>query len=201
MTAPDFDRLFDHSDDPWGYRTRWYERRKRDLTLAALPRERYARGFEPGCANGELSAALATRCDALVVADATVAAVELARARLAPLQHVQVQACRVPDAWPEGSFDLIVISELAYYLAPELLPRLAALTASTLRRGGTVLACHWRPRIADARQTGDEVHARLGERIGLPWAGGWVDADFRIDVWADDNQTVAEREGLRDAGG
>ena len=46
-----FDELFQGNDDPWAFKQRWYERRKRALTLAALPRERYASVFEPGCAN------------------------------------------------------------------------------------------------------------------------------------------------------
>ncbi|NYS43147.1 SAM-dependent methyltransferase, partial [Pseudomonas syringae pv. actinidiae] len=61
-----FDELFRNNDDPWAFKKRWYERRKRALTLAALPRERYRAIFEPGCANGELSADLAERCDTLV---------------------------------------------------------------------------------------------------------------------------------------
>ena len=36
MTDGYFDRLFETSDDPWAFRQRWYERRKRALTLAAL---------------------------------------------------------------------------------------------------------------------------------------------------------------------
>ena len=60
-----FDGLYKSSDDPWNLREGWYERRKRSLTLALLPRPRYRNAFEPGCANGELTAELATRCDAL----------------------------------------------------------------------------------------------------------------------------------------
>ena len=56
-----FEQLFEHDEDPWAFRTRWYEQRKRDLTLACLPRQYYTRIFEPACANGELSAALAER--------------------------------------------------------------------------------------------------------------------------------------------
>lgn len=61
-TAGYFDELYKSSDDPWHLRDGWYERRKRSLTLALLPRPRYRNAFEPGCANGELAAGLATRC-------------------------------------------------------------------------------------------------------------------------------------------
>src|ERR1700712_2065045 len=72
-----FDAMFQASADPWKYKERWYEERKRALTLACLPQRRYASGYEPGCANGELSAALAGRCDRLLISDGTAAAAEL----------------------------------------------------------------------------------------------------------------------------
>ena len=37
-----FAELFAASDDPWAFRSRWYEKRKRDLVMAALPREGFA---------------------------------------------------------------------------------------------------------------------------------------------------------------
>ena len=32
-----FDQLYQDNDDPWHYQQRWYEQRKRQLCLAALP--------------------------------------------------------------------------------------------------------------------------------------------------------------------
>ena len=196
-TLADFDALFAQSDDPWGFRSRWYEARKRALTMAALPHRRYLHAFEPGCANGELSAALAERCDALLAADANPRAVALARARLAGAPHVSVRALHVPDEWPEGRFDLIVISELAYYLTPPQLARLVVRVRRSLAAHGVVLGCHWRPRIEDALQLGDEVHASFDSHLGLPRLGGWRDDDFVLDVWGADPRSVARREAGR----
>ena len=108
-----FEDLFAGSDDPWGFRTRWYESRKRALTLACLPAARYARAFEPGCANGELTAALATRCDQVLASDGVAAAVLLAQQRLngLGLTNVSVAQAWVPQDWPAQTFDLIVFSE------------------------------------------------------------------------------------------
>ena len=69
LPADYFARMYGGSDDPWGFRTRWYEERKRAVTLAALDRPRYRRGFEPGCSVGVLTAGLAERCDALLASD------------------------------------------------------------------------------------------------------------------------------------
>ena len=47
-----FADLYAGGDDPWQTRTSWYERRKRDVVLACLPRDRYAHAAEPGCGLG-----------------------------------------------------------------------------------------------------------------------------------------------------
>lgn len=81
----DFDGLFESNDGPWQMKQRWYEARKRALTLACLPRARCESGYEPGCADGELSAGLAERCDRLLISDGAAAAVALAQRRASPI--------------------------------------------------------------------------------------------------------------------
>jgi len=191
-----FDALFDAGDDPWRFRTRWYEARKRALTLACLPAPRYASAYEPACANGELSAALASRCDQLLVSDVADRAVALARARLRVFEHVTVSKACLPRDWPETTFELIVLSEFCYYLDTTDLRTLAQQVLASLRPGGTVLACHWRRQIAGGLLNGDQVHEILGEQLSLPHLCGVVEPDLRIDVWSLDPRSVAEREGL-----
>ncbi len=189
-----FEQMFEASDDPWAFRTRWYEARKRQLTLASLPSRRYARAYEPGCANGELSAALASRCDRLSVSDAAAAAVALARRRLASLPQVDVRQLATPLEWPEGEFDLVVVSELGYYLSRPLLLSLADKALQSLTPWGVILACHWRAPIEGCEHAGDVVHQILGARLRLPVLAHHVEADFVIDVWSADPRSVAERE-------
>jgi SAM-dependent methyltransferase len=191
-----FDALYDACDDPWGFRNRWYERRKRLLTMAMLPRERYRRAFEPGCGNGELSAQLADRCDNLLAADLNETAVRLAAERVAATPHVQVECRSVPQDWPDGSFDLIVISELAYYLDASGLDQLAERIKSALTPDGTLLACHWRRPFDAAPQTAACVHALLDARCGLTRLVRHEDPDVLLDVWSHDSRSVAEQEGL-----
>jgi SAM-dependent methyltransferase len=190
-----FNGLYQESDDPWLLRDRWYERRKRALTLAALPDARYPRAFEPGCASGELSAALAQRCDALLAADLSPQAVELARRRLDRYTHVEVRRIAVPDHWPEGSFGLIVLSELGYYLDPGQLMRLAARARQSLAPGGTVLACHWRRFIDGWPHCGDDVHFILADALALPRLSHYHDDDMVLEVWSSDAASVHQREG------
>lgn len=192
-----FDAMFATDDDPWRFKSRWYEARKRALTLAALPARHYVNAFEPGCANGELSATLAERCDRLLAMDGAERAVALAIERLAGLRHVTVSQGWMPQAWPAGErFDLIVISELGYFLTPAALDALAQRTRDALLPGGTVLACHWRRAIEGCELAGDEVHQRLHAGLNMPHLAEWVDADLRLAVWCQDSRSVGEREGL-----
>ena len=190
-----FDAMFKKSDDPWGFKTRWYERRKRALTLASLPRERYEHGFEPGCANGELSAKLATRCGHLLASDGIDKAVALARERLRDLRNVEVRKAWLPQDWPKDKFDLIVLSEFLFYLKPGVVEEIAQLAQASLAPHGTLLACHWRHPIEGCELTGDDAHAILERVVGLPKQSHILEPDLRLDVWAA-GPTVAEREHL-----
>jgi SAM-dependent methyltransferase len=191
-----FDALYAECDDPWGFRNRWYERRKRLLTLAMLPRERYRHAFEPGCANGELAAQLAMRCDHLLALDLNETAVRLARERLADVPNVRIECGGVPQAWPAEQFDLIVLSELAYYLDDANLEQLMVCVRQTLSGDGTLLACHWRRAFDEAPQTAARVHALLDTNCGLTRLARYEDADVLLDVWTRDTRSVAELEGL-----
>ena len=196
FTPDHFDAMFATNDDPWSYKTRWYEARKRDLTLACLPAARYASGYEPGCANGELSAALAQRCDRLLISDGSPEAIFAARERMRHLPHVETRQAWLPGQWPDERFDLIVISEWAYYLGADDLDTLALKIEASMAPGGTLVVCHWRRPISDCELHGDAVNQRLGSRLGWPRLVGLEDADFRLDVWSSDARSVAEREGF-----
>ena len=75
-----FDQMY-RRPDPWDYESSWYEQRKYALTLAALRRERYENGFEPGCSIGVLTELLAPRCRHLLAADFHDGALARAHAR------------------------------------------------------------------------------------------------------------------------
>lgn len=192
-----FDGLFSGNDDPWAFRQRWYEQRKRAITLAALPRPHYRAIFEPGCANGELSAELASRCDRLLCCDTSAAAVALARTRLSLLDHAEVRQSRLPGEWPEEKFDLIVISEIGYYLDADDLKRLIVLAEQSLTADGQLLACHWRPPIDGCPLNARQVHDLLHEHLHLPRLVLHQEADFLLELWSREPRSVAALEGLR----
>jgi SAM-dependent methyltransferase len=195
-----FEALYRASPDPWSFRDRWYEQRKRMLTVAALPRPAYRAVFEAGCSIGELTALLAPRCDALLASDLVAEAVHTATGRLAEFPHVTVDRRRLPHEWPTGRFDLVVISELGYYLKPVVLQALFRRARASLAEDGTILLCHWRPPVGDYPLPGEEVHAafrRFAEGAALRRLVGHSEDDFLLDVWSLDPRSVATAEGLR----
>jgi hypothetical protein len=197
LPAGYFARMYAESEDPWGFRSRWYESRKRDVTLAALTRPRYRRAFEPGCSIGVLTAGLADRCDEVVATDVDDQALAAARAGLATRDHVQVGRGAMPHDWPAGMFDLVVLSELGYYLSPEDLDLLLDRVVASLAPRATLLACHWRHPVAGYPATGDEVHARLLARPELVRAVAHEEEDFRVDLLTlGAAPSPARREGL-----
>ncbi|MGH3875336.1 MAG: class I SAM-dependent DNA methyltransferase [Pseudonocardiaceae bacterium] len=200
LPAGYFDVLYATTTDPWGFRTRWYEQRKYACALAALPQQRYHCGYEPGCSIGVFTAHLAARCDRLLATDVAEAPLGTARDRLAQAPHVEVERRGVPDDWPSGRFDLVVISELGYYLDPVDLRRLWAAATGALEPGGTLLAVHWRHPVPDYPQTGDTVHDALAAQPGLGRLVEHVEEDFRLDVYLRTPppvRSVAAQTGLR----
>lgn len=195
-----FDPLFAQSPDPWHFEGSWYEARKRGLLLASLPRLRYASAFEPGCAGGFVSEHLARRCDRLLAWDGAARAVAHAARRLQNQPGAQAAHGWVPDQWPEGAFDLIVLGELLYYLDEPGIERLAQRCRATLLAsapGATLAACHWLHPFEGFPLGGARVHDLLQEHLQIPRIAQWRDADFCLDVWSTDPQSVAQREGRR----
>jgi LmbE family N-acetylglucosaminyl deacetylase/SAM-dependent methyltransferase len=184
--AEDAERLFDavhaRDEDPWHYTSSWYEHRKRTLTLAALPAGSYAAGLEIGCSIGTLSAELAPRCGRFLAVDASSTAVDRAARRLAHLPAARTRHLTVPNEWPDGSFDLIVVSEVGYYLSPAELAGLFDRIEGALMPGGTLVLCHWRHPVSGWELDGDSVHAAARQQLG--WTGGGIyrERDFVLEI-------------------
>ena len=173
--------------DPWGADARWYERRKRDLLLAALPRPRFRHVLEVGCSTGALTEALADRADRVLAVDRSVAALDAARRRLAGREHVTLADLDVPTTWPDdGSFDLVVVSEVGYFLSPAAVDGLVGRIASTLAIDGVVVLCHWRHPVEGWVLDADDVHRRFAEGPLPPVQATYLDRDVEIRVHADE---------------
>lgn len=186
-----FDSIFREHDDPWEYSTSWYERRKRDLTLASLPRRRYVSGFEPACAIGVLTIELAQRCDRLLSCDISPIAVSRAQSRTSATSNVRVERREIPAQWPNAAFDLIVLSEFLCFASDEAIRQTAAKAKSGLMPGGAIVMCHWRHPMQAGDMLADEVHELFGEALKLPRVVRHEEMDFLLEVWTHEGHSVA----------
>ncbi|WP_130177029.1 bifunctional PIG-L family deacetylase/class I SAM-dependent methyltransferase [Cryobacterium sp. SO1] len=197
LSAGFFDDFYAGSRDPWGFETRWYEARKRALTLAALPLPRYSAALELGCSIGVLSRDLADRSDTLLATDINEQALAVARERLTDLPGVRVERWALPGEWPAGTFDLVVLSEIGYYCSPADLAVLLQRCRQSLGPNGTLVACHWRHPVGEYPLGGDDVHAALAALPGLDRTVQHLERDFVLEVYEPSPApSVAQREGL-----
>lgn len=180
--ARTFDRLYGGGADPWGVRDSDYERRKYDATLRALPRPRYDSLLELGCGIGVLTEDLMRRAERVTGVDVSAEALRQARARLGPA--VTLVLGELPDAWPQGRYDAVVISEVLYFLSAEEIAACARLAVRDAVPGADCLLVNWTgPN--DLPLDGDAAADRF---IGIVAASGWErvvqqrEEQFRIDL-------------------
>jgi len=189
--ATQFDRMYDGGDDPWSFDGSFYEERRRALVLALLGCRRYGRALEIGCADGRLTEALLARCDDVVALDTSHRAVTAARRR-AP--GAVVEQGVAPGDLPPGPFDLVLLSEVGYFLTPlELVATLRRCEAS-LAPGGELVLCHWQHPTDQVPLDGALVHEQAGSALRLRRRATYLDDDLRIEVWGD-SDSLARREG------
>jgi 2-polyprenyl-3-methyl-5-hydroxy-6-metoxy-1,4-benzoquinol methylase len=156
-----FQRIYAASEDPWNYRNSDYERAKRDAVIKALARRRFRSGLEVGCSIGRLTHRLADCCDQLLGVDFIDKALAAARVTCGKQPWVSFRNVQVPRGWPEGQFDLIVLSEVLYFLSSEDSLSLVALCKHSLAADGVILLVNWLDKSPDDPCSGDEAALRF----------------------------------------
>jgi predicted TPR repeat methyltransferase len=177
-----FDELYAADADPWQFASSAYEQAKYAETMAALPDSRSASAFEVGCSIGVLTRQLAGRCERLLAVDIAEKPLEEARARCVDLPHVAFARMDVPRAWPDAQFDLIVLSEVLYYLAPADIAATACRVQDSITLGGTVILVHWTG-VTNYPCGGDEavtLFARANKNFLRP-TKSFRTAEYRLD--------------------
>ncbi|WP_185984785.1 bifunctional PIG-L family deacetylase/class I SAM-dependent methyltransferase [Aureimonas mangrovi] len=167
--AEHFAELYAEGGDPWHVRSSAYELEKREAAVNLLGERRYPRMLEAGCGEGHLTAAL-------LQAGITAQAIGFDRE---PLIVDRANAMgwgssarfvtgTMPDAMPAGGYDLIVFSEVLYFLGEAELTQLAAQVRDLLNPGGSVLAVCYRGRTdtpLSGRDALDFFAAALGDEF------------------------------------
>lgn len=168
-TPKRFDLLYKlGKGDPWRTENAPYEDRKRADLLSML-RERYTSILDAGCGTGTLTRLLAQHGPVLGV-DASAVAIE--HARKAGGTGVHYEAADLTTADLNGPYDLIVASEVLYYLVPEQRDAVIGNLTRALTSGGQFVVA--------GGKGDDRVIPILEARSDLRFAGEVVRDQ---DVW------------------
>lgn len=183
----DLNALYAATDDPWDFRTSPYEAGKFTATVAALPRPRYAHALELGCGNGELARRIALRCDVYTGIDAV--EIPLAAARRA-VPHGRFVRGFLPCPLPDGPYDLILLSEILYFLDRDSIATLASQLDAD-HPGADIVAVTWCGPSGNAieGEAAVDCYANGSARTRFPFKR--THSDFRIDRFAP--LTVSDR--------
>lgn len=174
-----FEQMYASSSDPWHLTDRSYERRKYELTIASLPDREFERAYEPACSVGVLTELLVKRCGTVIASDSVPRALELARERLPGVEFFEGT---LPGAWPGGTVDLVVLSEILYFLSAT--DRAATIDGarSALQPGGVLISVHWRHSFAEAECDGDQAQRELLAAPGFERLVWHEERDFTLTV-------------------
>jgi predicted TPR repeat methyltransferase len=180
-----FEKMYRENPDPWQFETSEYEAKKYAATIATLSHSRYRSALEIGGSIGVLTEKLADRCDNLLSIDVSETAQEKAIQRCQYLSQVRFQIMQVPQQFPDESFDLILVSEVGYYLSLPDLQKTQAHILNHLQLGGHLLLVHWTLYARDYPLSGDDVHEsflRLSPK-SLHHVVGQREEQYRLDLF------------------
>jgi SAM-dependent methyltransferase len=160
------DQFFDSGGDPFGFDVNPDEQTKFRRTLEVCGDGNLGRVLEIGCAVGTFTELLAPRATDLLAIDVSEAAIQQAKERMSGHPHVHLEVRDLPAAFPDGPFDLIVASDVLYYLTVDDLETCLSLIEQRLAPGGALVSVHYRPRVGTLL-SGDELHDFLADHTKM----------------------------------
>lgn len=137
--AAHFDRLYAGGGDPWHAKTSPYEAEKRQASVGALAGRRYRRALDIGCGEGLLTRLLLETGAAETVVGVDGEPAIVARATAAAVPGASFVTGRMPGDLPPGPFDLVVLSEVLYFLDERNLAALVDALSQRLEAGAGIL--------------------------------------------------------------
>lgn len=166
-----FEDLFVEDPDPWNY-TNAYEQLKYEQTLAMLPAEPIETALEIGCAEGHFTVQFAPKVGSLLATDVSQVALDRCKERCAEHSNIQYQRLDLQADPIPGQFNLIMCSEMLYFIGDR--PQLKAIArklAAGLKPGGYLLTTHSNVLIDEPEDSGFEWgHAFGAKFIGETFA-------------------------------
>ncbi|MGH7796470.1 MAG: SAM-dependent methyltransferase [Candidatus Binatia bacterium] len=112
-----FEELWQRGD-PWDLQTSEFEQRRCARLIEILSARRYAKVLEIGCAAGVFTRLLTRVADRVVALDVSPNAIERAKTTWRGPESTEFQVANILeyDAHGEGPWDLVVMSDMVYFL-------------------------------------------------------------------------------------
>ncbi len=153
-------------EDPWDY-TNAYEQQKYRYTLEMIPEGSCARVLELGCAEGLFTKMLSEKAGDILAVDISERALERATRACAGLENVRFEQHDIAQGVHAGKFDLIICSEILYYLRDRYaVEAFASQVKEALPVGGYILMAHANMVSDDRSQTGFDFNEIGAKFIG-----------------------------------
>ena len=181
LSSAYFEEIYSSDQDPWRFETSTYERDKYRNTISKIPPNRYTSALEVGCSIGVLTAMLSEHCVKLIAMDISETALSVAKNRLKNNHAVEFRLGAIPEDYPAESFDLIILSEVGYYLSWNDLRNCRKRILGSLKEKGILVLVHWIHFVADYPLTGDQVHNCFLDSDLTSIHSSRYD-DYRIDI-------------------
>jgi peptidoglycan/xylan/chitin deacetylase (PgdA/CDA1 family)/ubiquinone/menaquinone biosynthesis C-methylase UbiE len=162
--------------DPWNYGST-YEQTKYLHTLELIP-DKSLNAIELGCSEGRFTEILAPRVGRLLAIDISSIALDRARARCASINNVTFRQHDISTGMVGSSYDLVVCSEILYYLRDAVaVERFAREVRESLKQGGYLLMTHANMVSDDRSETGFDFNEIGSKFIGEVFAS-CLDLEF-----------------------
>jgi glycosyltransferase involved in cell wall biosynthesis/peptidoglycan/xylan/chitin deacetylase (PgdA/CDA1 family) len=160
-----FETLFSKNPDPWKY-THPYEQTKYEFTLSLLPPGQINNALELASAEGHFTAQLAPKVTNLIAADISKVALERTAERCKDFNHIRYQQLDIVKDELPGRFDLIVCSEVLYYVGGLTeLQLVADKFAAALSLDGYLLMAHAHQIVDEPDKPGFDWQLQFGAKV------------------------------------
>jgi SAM-dependent methyltransferase len=195
-----FEQRFRNDIDPWNYRTSRFEAFKRSVLIRACGFRAFGRALELACAIGENTRVLAPRCLRLLSIDSSPTALAEAIRRNEGAAGVTFRRVLLPREMPRGPYDLIVASEIAYYLPWQALDDLLRRIFEAAAPGARIVFLHHLRPFDDAAVLPHLAQARIVSAFNRSTRRVFHERHARFDAVAFQKPLMASwRSGIRRA--
>ncbi|WAP66744.1 class I SAM-dependent methyltransferase (plasmid) [Jiella pelagia] len=162
-----FAELYADDGDPWHARSSRYEVEKRADNCAQLDVRCYERGLDIGCGEGHLAAELVNRAivRSMTGLDRDAGIVARANGAYGQRSELRFATGALPDDLPEVPFDLVVVSEVLYFLDEPALVALAQHLSNRMQTGADILV------VSYLGETGTPLSGRAAHDLFLALFG------------------------------